>query len=48
MKDQTRLIPMSYTNMSRASDYAILHKNAKKMTQIKILQTLKCNTSEER
>jgi len=30
MKDQTRLIPMSYTNMIKALDYAISHKNVKK------------------
>jgi len=30
MKDQTRLIPMSYTNMIKASDYAISHKNVNK------------------
>jgi len=37
MKNQRRLILMSYINMIRASDYAISHKNVKKMVQIKIL-----------
>jgi len=26
MKEQTRLIPISYTNMSKDSNYAISHK----------------------
>jgi len=37
MKDQTRLTPMSYTNMSKASNYTISHTNVKNIVQIKIL-----------
>jgi len=37
MKDQTRFIPMSNTNMSKASDHARTHKNIKKMVQTKFL-----------
>jgi len=37
MKDQTRLIPMSYTNMNKASDHARTHNNIKKMVQLKFL-----------
>jgi len=37
MKDQTRLIQMSYTNMSKTSDIARTQKNIKKMVQFKFL-----------
>jgi len=37
MKDQTRLIQMSYTNMRKASNHAKTHKNIKKIVQFKFL-----------
>jgi len=37
MKDQTRLIPMSYTNMSKALDHGRAHKNITKMVQFEFL-----------
>jgi len=47
MKDLSRLIQMSNTNMSQASDHARTHKNNYKMVQFKFLETLKYKAREK-